>query len=122
MESPCNIADEEHCDIADEEFIGPFWIPFEEIVSHPAKRSFEFPEQETFIRFYNASISQTPVWLLKNVRFFNDKEAKDSLIDKEEEDDEFLVRFIPGADNPYFELSLKNTKSIQEQPQPVKPL
>ena len=96
IQSPCNM---EH-----EDFVGPFWIPNEEILAQPSKKSFELPEKETFIRFYNASTALTPSWLLTNVRFFNE----------DQNDDEFLVRFIPGMENPYFELSLRNTEPIEE--------
>lgn len=96
IQSPCNMEDED--------FIGPFWIPNKEILAEPSKNSFELPEEESFIRFYNASILLTPSWLLKNVRFFSEAE----------QDDEFLVRFVPGSENPYFELSLKNTEPPKE--------
>ena len=92
IQSPCNMEDED--------FIGPFWIPHKKILAEASKDSFELPEEEVFIHFYNASISLTPSWLLKNVRFFNETE----------QDNEFLVRFVPGSENPYFELSLKNTE------------
>ena len=98
IQSPCNMESED--------FIGPFWIPHQQILTHLGQRSFALPEKETFIRFYNASIVLTSSWLLKSARFFK----------KEETNNSFLIRFIPGADNPYFELSLKEKT---EKPEPV---
>ena len=96
IQSPCNM---ESTDL-----LGPFWIPHQEILVHPDRKSFELPEQETFIRFYNVSIILTDSWFLKSVRFFNESS----------EDNEFLVRFTPGSENPYFELSLKTVEPIDE--------
>ena len=87
VQSPCNMKDMN--------WIGPFWLPQEEMLSHPEKKAFELKEKETFIRFYNASIELTPSWLLSSVRFFN----KDNY-------QEFLVQLSPKQ-TPYFELSLK---------------
>ena len=96
IQSPCNMKDKN--------FIGPFWLPKQDILASSSKSSFELPEYDTFIRFYNASIALTPSWLLTNVRFFN-----------KGQDNEFLIRFVPGKGNPYFELNLKNTASIPDQ-------
>ena len=96
LQSPCNMENENS--------IGPFWIPNKEILAQPSKKSFELPEKESFIRFYNASTALTPSWLLTNVRFFSEGQK----------DNEFLVRFVPGVENPYFELSLKTTELIKE--------
>lgn len=93
------------CLMEDENFIGPFWIPHEKILTHPEQKSFELPEREIFIHFYHVSISLTHNWLLTNVRFFN----KDN-----EENNELLIRFIPGKDKPYFEFSLKDTEATEE--------
>ena len=43
LQSPCNMKDEM--------LIGPFWIPHQKILANPSKRSFQLPDQETFIRF-----------------------------------------------------------------------
>ncbi len=96
LQSPCNMESEA--------FVGPFWIPYQEILAHPEQKSFELPEKRTFIRFYNISVSLTESWLLTNVRFFNEGHV----------DDEFLVRFVPGAENPYFELSLSGEEFVEE--------
>ena len=96
LQSPCNMKDKN--------FIGPFWIPKQDILAQSSNHFFELPKHETFIRFYNASIALTPSWLLTNVRFFN-----------KGQDDEFLIRSIPGEQNSYFELNLKNTVSTQDK-------
>ncbi|MDE0092071.1 MAG: hypothetical protein OXN83_02155 [Oligoflexia bacterium] len=87
VQSPCNMEDMD--------WIGPFWLPQEEMLSHPEKKSFQLEEKDTFIRFYNASIELTPSWLLNTVRFF----------DGEEEQEEFLIQLQPNQ-TPYFELKL----------------
>lgn len=86
VQSPCNMEDID--------WIGPFWLPQEEILSHSEKNSFQIKEKDTFIRFYNASIELTPSWLLSTVRFFN-----------KEDNQEFLVQLSPNQ-TPYFELKL----------------
>lgn len=105
IQSPCNTKNED--------LIGPFWIPHKEILAKPYENSFEIPEKKTFIRFYNASIVLTDSWLLKSVKFFSEGERDSRLLASEPEsfyrDNEFLVRFTPGEENPFFELSLKNT-------------
>ena len=105
IQSPCNMENED--------LIGPFWIPHKEILAKPYESSFEIPERKTFIRFYNASIALTDSWLLKSIRFFSEDKKDSRTLAAESEnpykDNEFLVRFTPGAENPYFELSLKNT-------------
>ena len=88
IQSPCNMKDTD--------WIGPFWIPQEEILSNPEKSAFQIQEKDTFIRFYNASIELTPSWLLSTVRFFD-----------EEESQEFLIRLKPNQ-TPYFNLELLN--------------
>lgn len=93
------------CLMKDESFIGPFWLPLERILAHPEQKSFELLDEKTFIRFYNTSILMTDKWLLTSVRFFK-KEGQ--------EDDELLIRFIPGKDNPFFELSFKNLPPSDE--------
>ena len=87
VQSPCNMEDMD--------WIGPFWLPKKEILSHPEENTFQIEEKDTFIRFYNASIELTPSWLLSTVRFFN-----------KEENQEFLVQLKPNQ-TPYFELQLK---------------
>lgn len=96
IQSPCNMKDEN--------FIGPFWIPHQEILANPNRRSFEIPNQQTFIRFYHISTLMTSDWLLKSVRFFNENQK----------DQDLLIRFTPGTEKPYFELSLKNKGNIKE--------
>ena len=96
IQSPCNMENEN--------FIGPFWIPHQEILANPSKKSFELPDKKTFIGIYKISPSLVPSWLLTNVRFFN--EGQDN--------SEFLIRFVPGAKNPYFELNLNDTESVEE--------
>lgn len=86
------------CQMEDKDFIGPFWLPHQHILSHSSQTTFEFPEKEVFIRFYNAGLKFTPSWLLTSVRFFDDAQL----------DREFLVHFQPGEDKPYFQLSLKD--------------
>lgn len=102
IQSPCNMEDEN--------FIGPFWIPHQEILANPSKKSFELSDQKTFIRFYNISPSLTPSWLLTSALFFNEDPQDDS---------QFLVRFVPGAENPYFELSLSDTNDIEPAEEPI---
>ena len=87
MQSPCNMEDID--------WIGPFWLPQEEILSHPEKDAFQLEDKDTFIRFYNASIELTPSWLLSTVRFFNKENSQ-----------EFLIQLSPNQ-TPYFELSLE---------------
>lgn len=96
VQSPCNIENEN--------FIGPFWIPYKQILENPSKRSFEISEEETFIRFYHASVVLTPSWLLKSVRFF----------DSNQEDNELIIRFTPNNQNSYLELNLKNMESVRD--------
>lgn len=93
------------CNMEDEEFIGPFWIPYKEILAHAEAREFELPEQETFIRFYNASPILTPQWVLQTVRFFYD----------EGDDNELVVSHPTGKD--YFNIRLKET--VREPVEPV---
>lgn len=70
------------------EQIGPFIIPKKEILNNSEKRSFEFPDIDTFVRFYQSSPELTPSWFLNYVRFFN------------EEGQEFIVKFDPKKHNP----------------------
>ena len=86
VQSPCNMEDMN--------WIGPFWLPQEEILSHSEKNTFKLEEKDTFVRFYNASIELTPSWLLSSVRFFN-----------KEDNQEFLVQ-LKANQTPYFELDL----------------
>lgn len=72
VESPCRAEDMD--------FIGPFFIPKQEILANKQERAFEFEERETFIRFYKASLVLTPRWLLKSVRFFNTDNEKEFLV------------------------------------------
>ena len=102
VQSPCNMEREDR--------IGPFWIPYEEIINNPAKKIFELPEQRTYIRFYNASTVLTPGWLLTSVKFFQESQTENT----GQTENELLVSFTPGADNPYFELSLQRTEPPQE--------
>ena len=88
VQSPCNSPED------DEAFIGPFWIPYQRILASSTKKSFKIPEENTSIRFYNASIDYTPSWLLKRVSFFNENEK----------DKAFVVTFTPGEANPHFEV------------------
>ena len=97
IQSPCNMEDEN--------FIGPFWIPQKDILAHPSKESYTLPEKETFIRFYHASIELIPRWLLTHIRFFH----------KDQKQKEFIIHFIPGEDAPYFELSLKSPSESLSQ-------
>jgi len=97
IQSPCNMEDEN--------LIGPFWIPYQEILANPSQNFFELPEQKTSIRFYNTSPSLVQSWLLINVQFFLKDQPDDS---------HFLVRFAPGAENPYFELNLNDSESVKE--------
>ena len=106
IQSPCNMEEET--------LIGPFWIPYKEILNKPAKRSFELPEKETYIRFYNASTALTSSWLLTSVRFFNESQMEE----EDQTEDEFLVRFTPGSEKSHFELNLKNPEPPQENPLP----
>ena len=87
VQSPCNMKDMD--------WIGPFFLPQEEILSQPEKKSFHLANKNTFIRFYNASIELQPQWLLSSVRFFNADNSQ-----------EFLVQ-LKAKQTPYFELSLK---------------
>lgn len=82
------------CVMEDMNWIGPFQLPQEDILSQSEKNNFQLKEKDTFIRFYNASIELTPSWLLSSVRFFN-----------EEDNQEFLVQLKPNQ-SPYFELEL----------------
>ena len=41
---------------------------------------------------------------------------------RQRETTSLLSALFPGADKPYFELSLQTIESIQEKPQPVKAL
>lgn len=93
------------CLMEDEDFIGPFVIPVQSIFSDPEKKSFELPEEETFVHFYNASIVLTEKWFLKTVRFFN-----------QDSSEELIIRFIPGEDKPYFEFSLKDDQVDDVEP------
>ncbi|MCY4321055.1 MAG: hypothetical protein OXC37_01415 [Bdellovibrionaceae bacterium] len=86
------------CETEDIDWIGPFWLPQNEILSHPEKNTFQIEEKDTFIRFYNASIELTPSWLLSSVRFF----------DKEKESEELLIR-LKANQKPYFEIDLNLT-------------
>ena len=86
VQSPCNMEDVD--------WIGPFWIAQDEILSHPEKKSFQIEDKETFIRFYNASIELTPSWLLSTVKFFNKADNQ-----------ELLIQLSPNQ-TPYFELKL----------------
>ena len=82
------------CQMENEEFIGPFPIPVENIVSHPEQTAFSDDEREVSIRFYNAAPALTESWLLTAVRFFNSPEESG-----------FIVRFIPGEEAEAFELN-----------------
>lgn len=84
------------CQTEDMDWIGPFWLPQKEILSHPEKNIFQIEEKNIFVRFYNASIELTPSWLLSSVRFFN----------KETEPQELLIQ-MKANQTPYFELDLK---------------
>ena len=86
VQSPCNMKDVD--------WIGPFWLAQDEILSHPEKKSFHIEDKDTFIRFYNASIELTPSWLLSTVKFFN-----------KEDNEELLIQLSPNQ-TPYFELKL----------------
>ena len=81
------------CQIEDEEFIGPFPVPIDEILNNPEKDFFSIEEEEISIRFFNAAIALTEAWLLTAVRFFNSPE-----------EDGFIVRFIQGEETDSFEL------------------
>ena len=72
LESPCRVEDMD--------FIGPFFIPKQDIMADVTNKAFEFDEKETFIRFYKASIPLTPRWLLKSVRFFNPGDEEELLV------------------------------------------
>ena len=105
LRSPCNMEDELN--------IGPFWIPREEILSSDSETVFELPEEETFIRFYNASIVLTPEWILKTARFFNEAEEAET-----EEEDEFLIHLDP--DEHPFSISLRPEDSGEDvEPVPL---
>ena len=84
------------CQIEDEEFIGPFLVPIDEILNNPEKEFFSIEEKEISIRFYDAALALTDSWLLTAVRFFNSPE-----------EDGFIVRFIPGEETDAFELSFQ---------------
>ena len=76
--------------------LGPFFIPKKEILARENERVFQFEEIETYIRFYKASVSLTPRWFLKNLRFFNLEE---------EENEELIVNFNPKS-GELFEITL----------------
>ena len=86
VQSPCNMEDVD--------WIGPFWLAQDEIIANSEKQSFHLEDKETFIRFYNASIELTPSWLLSRVRFFNNNDSE-----------ELLIQLNPNQ-TPYFELEL----------------
>ena len=94
------------CKMEDEEFIGPFLIPYKEILTHTEEREFELPEQETFIRFYNASPALTPQWVLQSVRFFYD----------DGDDNELVISRPTGEDQSYFAIRLR-----QQDKEPAAP-
>ena len=98
LRSPCNMEDELN--------IGPFWIPREEILSSDTETVFELPEEDTFVRFYNASIVLTPEWLLETVRFFNEAQVE------EEEEQELLIHLDP-EEHP-FSISLQPENSGED--------
>ena len=81
------------CQIEDEEFIGPFSVPIDEILNNPEKEFFSIEDKEISIRFFDAALALTEVWLLKAVRFFNSPE-----------EDGFIVRHIQGEETDAFEL------------------
>ena len=86
------------CNMEREDLIGPFWLPYKEILANPSKRAFELPEQETYIRFYKASIVLTPSWLLTSVKFFQ----ADQIDNEDQIANEFLVSFKPGSEKAFF--------------------
>lgn len=101
IQSPCNMEKED--------MIGPFWLPYKDILEKPSERSFELPEQETYIGFYNASTVLTSSWLLTNVKFFNEsgEESENEGESENQTKNEFLVHFVQGSEHS-FELNLRN--------------
>jgi len=89
------------CLMKNENLIGPFQVPYDNILSHPKQTAFELPNKKIFISFYNASILLTDAWLLTSIRFF-----KTDL-----QDDELLIRFTIEENKPYFELKLKEASA-----------
>ena len=96
------------CNMEDEEFIGPFWIPHREILAQSEEREFSLPEEETFIRFYNASPLLTPQWILQTVRFFHN----------EEDERELVIRRPTNTEQAYLSITLKEP-SEEGPPAPV---
>ena len=82
------------CQMENEDFIGPFPVPVEDIMNNPEQTAFSYDEKEISIRFYNAAPALTESWLLTAVRFFNSPEESG-----------FVVRFIPGESADAFELN-----------------
>ena len=85
VESPCRAEDMD--------FIGPFFIPKQDILANNTQKAFEFEEMETFIRFYKASIALTPRWLLKSVRFFNTDDENELLVPLNPQENQALEIF-----------------------------
>jgi len=71
MQSPCLMADEQ--------FIGPAWLPFQNLKANHNQRSFALKDHQTFVHLYHISFHLVSKWLLTSVRFFNSPE-EDGLI------------------------------------------
>ena len=73
------------CLAKEEGFIGPTWLPVQEMRANEKQRFFESDTEETFIHFYDISFPLVSKWLLKSVKFFNSSE------------EDYIINYEPGS-------------------------